>query len=469
MKSTIEHRREANLKAGKTPSGGFRPPLSALIHTKVPPKPTAADRARLAHPYVPPNSSPNIFGRHTSLSTPPRPKSTSDRLVSELASAFQEHEIDLGDIEDAETGEKLTPTKAVWSTTEGRLNMDRHTIIHRGTGEMDVSVSDPLRRTSPASPLRNAGAAIVGSSNVVLNNPQAQTPPKSRMNDLVARFLRTGPLLSMHHKYWSPETGQIEVPPGFINDEDGDAPPEYDYDNTIALIKSELSPRGDQSIADSVSSMGTNLVSSTSCSKGTQKRETPDERKARWKREKQERFEGKKGALAEAIAANARKPEEQPVVIAAPVQKDIVITDASTIASQLGDKLDPHDGTLWRAMEARYYKEVSEYALMYEANKWRTREKRSPGGIKGMDKECLAYASWRARTLRNLVSSIDEEQKRDVQRIEVEDQIVDAKKLQDVIAKHDEERHKHRLFVRLSLYEMEVLIVRKLYDLGILW
>lgn len=86
-----------------------------------------------------------------------------------------------------------------------------------------------------------------------------------------------------------------------------------------------------------------------------------------------------------------------------------------------------------------------------------------------MEDACRAYASWRARTLRSLVTSVEEEQRRDVARIELEDVTTNEAKLRELVRRHDQERHQHRLFVRVSEYEMEILTIRKLYDMGLLW
>ena len=313
------------------------------------------------------------------------------------------------------------------------------------------------------------------------------------MNDLVARFLRDGPVKPMAHRFWDPEKGEVVLPPGYVNDEDGDAPTDFElqqqhqqqqhYLNAFSLPPI-VGGGDDQSVGSSsllsavTGSMsgGSSLSGSSKASKA--RRETPEERKARWKREKQERLHGKKAAL-DKLVEDKNAPKEERPPTPPPVQKDIVISDASTIESQLGDKLDPNDEKLWKAMELRFYKEICDHALEYEKNKWRTKEKRLFNAHKGkafpsqsvraMDDACKAYASWRARSLRNLVCYIDEEQRRDAQRIELEDQIVDEYKLKAQIKKHDEERHQHRLFVRAFRYEMEILTVRKLYDMGIVW
>ena len=430
---------------------------------KVPRRLTAKDRERIAHPYLPSSQKPNLFGRHQPLAPLTPPPGSAPK-----AEPKPEPEPDLGDIVDAETGERLMPTKSIWSTTEGRLNMDRHTIIIRGTGALDVSLHDPLR-----------AAAFTQA------HPQLQQQQHRRkMHGLVADFLRQGPLQPMHHKYWSPETGEVTLPPGYVNDEDGDAPPPG-YDEDVAFLRDELRGASDDTASlhssSLASSIGFGSISGGSVagsgtgsgsgggSKG--RRETADERKARWRREKLERMQGKKAGLAKLVEDNAPKKEGDvaPPALAAPEPKELVVSDASTIASQVSDKLDPGDPAVWKALEARYFSEICAYAVEYEANKQWTKERRMPNGVRGMQEACRQYAQWRALAVKNLVSAIDEEQRRDVQRIEIEDQITDEAKLRAQVLKHDEERHAHRTFVRASLYETEIVMVNRLYKMGILW
>jgi len=320
----------------------------------------------------------------------------------------------------------------------------------------------------------------------------------------------------MHHKFWNPETGEVTLPAGYCNDEDGDAPPldtahahahahahapgngVGDGDGDVvaaarAYAEDELrrsvgagytSSSGPGSGSGSVSGAWTDDSSLLSGSSSLQpssastspsgnkpaRRETADERKARWRREKVARMQGKKAGLAKLAEETAPKKEgEASAPTPPPEQKDIVVTDSASIASQLSAKLDPSDPAVWRALEARYYEEICAYALDYEANKTWTKERRMPNGVRGMQEACRQYAAWRAFALKSLVTSIDEEQRRDVQRIEVEDQIVDEARLQAQVKKHDEERHAHRTLVRASLYETEIVTVNRLYKMGLLW
>jgi hypothetical protein len=232
-----------------------------------------------------------------------------------------------------------------------------------------------------------------------------------------------------------------------------------------------------------MSSLGSSFPSGSSGSKSKSKgnnngkpRETPEERKARWRREKLERLAGKKSGLAKLIEENVppknpenAPPQPDPPRVPTPAQKELVVSDASTIASQVSAALDPHNPAIWKAVEARYYQEIHDYAVDYEYNKQWTKEKRMPNGVRGMDEACHNFAKWRATALKNIVLSIDEEQKRDIQRIEIEDQIEDEEKLKRQITKHDEERHAHRTFLRMTMYENEIVMVDRLYKMGILW
>ena len=227
--NTIKRDSPVNL-AGKhndpnrTPSGKFRPPLEWMVHIKVPKRLTDADRKRIAHPYLPVSLKPNIFGQPAvSSSTPPLPQLSSSKPLKNV-----DKEIDLGVLVDAETGEVLSPTKAVWSTTEGRLNMDRHTIVTRGTGLLDVSATannNPSKNSTTATAtatataagggggggggaLLRAGASVVmmqmdsptlrrsngahqnAQSNTLTTHQSLQKPVPRSMHSLVAEFLR---------------------------------------------------------------------------------------------------------------------------------------------------------------------------------------------------------------------------------------------------------------------------------------
>ena len=510
---------------------GFAPPKPyrpvPVIYTKVPPLLSTADKQRMIHPFLPTQNNPNLIG----ASPPPTASAPRQSSLHSSSSRLQSDDLPLlpplrfEDMRDAETNEPLQPTNAVWSAAEGRINMDRATILSRGTGKLDIPAADPSNklpsmmaddtpdhvRAGSIAPsqvgsmragakgrhasMRRGGdvyAEVVAAAAEAAAVAAAAPPPLSittspHLHDLVARFMREGPLQLIHHKFYDPHTNTLHLPRDYENDADGDLAPylspvgQTDLRGTHADDASVgMSSVGGFRSGNSSSLSSAALTASTASKGGSLKRETPEQRKARWKAEKTARFDKSKADVlkkidaarprsAETAAAEAAKNAAEDARQKEEDAREPIISDASTIASQLGDKWDLHDATLWHALEKRYYDEIAKFALEYEKNKLWTKEKRMPKGVRGMEEACKAYAGWRARSLKNLIHFIDEEQRRDAQRIEVEDQTTNEVKLKEIIKKHDAERHQHRLFVRVSEYEMEILTIRKLNEMGLLW
>ena len=81
---------------------------------------------------------------------------------------------------DAETNAPISFTKSVWTSKEGRLNMDARTILGMGTGKLDISKT-------------NESVSSI-----------------EKKNDLVQLFHSKGPLVPIFHKKWSAKTGDVD-------------------------------------------------------------------------------------------------------------------------------------------------------------------------------------------------------------------------------------------------------------------
>lgn len=139
--------------------------------------------------------------------------------------------------------------------------------------------------------------------------------------------------------------------------------------------------------------------------------------------------------------------------------------------SVLSDALDPENEVSWKALEDRYYYEIRDHALDYEANKLWTHEKPIKGGVGGMDIAARAYANWKMRSVKFIVQAIDDEERKETQRLAVEEELEINKpeRLLQQVKVHNAERHAHRTYIKTFKYDMEILSVNKLYELGLVW
>lgn len=274
---------------------------------------------------------------------------------------------------------------------------------------------------------------------------------KRDMNDLVAQFLKEGPLKPMYHVHWDRATDVVITPKGYVNDEDGDAESYLSY-SVEGPPSSQNSARSSATSASSATSVSTSKAGSRAQSRrssvssvGWDSVESNRTQKLR---------DGKK-----------KEGEERAA------EENDSDSDESSKVSILSDALDPENTVTWRALEDKYYDEIRNMAVEYETNKAWTKEKSIEGGPHGMDIKCREYASWKARCVKFIVQAIDDEKDKDDARVALEDEleINNPERLLDTVKKHNNERHKHRTYLKTFKYEIEILSTLKLSELGLVW
>ena len=69
------------------------------------------------------------------------------------------------------------------------------------------------------------------------------------------------------------------------------------------------------------------------------------------------------------------------------------------------------------------------------------------------------------------VQAIDDVKDKDDARVALEDEleINNPERLLDTVKKHNNERHKHRTYLKTFKYEIEILSALKLSELGLVW
>ena len=280
-----------------------------------------------------------------------------------------------------------------------------------------------------------------------------------KLHPLVAAFMRDGPQQPMYHKFWDKRVDAVVVPKGYINDEDDDARSYLSYDDKKLshekLAKLELplvagaGADGDGTARSTTSSIGFDSVESIMKDKNH-----PDNKK---------RTKSGKGEL----SAELERTKKDDALLKVGKNED----EDEESMSVLSDALDPNNEVSWRALEDRYYFEIRAHALDYESNKLWTKEKEVKGGVGGMDIAIRAYANWKMRSIKFIVQAIDDEEKKEVSRLALEDELEINKpeRLLDQVKLHNEERHKHRTYIKTFKYDIEIVSLKKLNDLGLVW
>jgi len=274
---------------------------------------------------------------------------------------------------------------------------------------------------------------------------------KHRMHPLVAAFLKNGPQQPMYHRYWDSKYDTVLVPEGYVNDDDHEADAYMD-----TLVKEELGA------APAEAEAAPQSARSTTSSVG---------------------FES-----AESILKDKKHPHKKAVGVSAGLsaQLDQVAKEGNALLKEghnlptgeegeelsiLSDALDPNNEVSWQALEDRYYFEIRTHALDYEANKLWTKEKPAKGGVGGMDIACRKFANWKMRSIKFIVQATDDEEKKELARLALEDELEIHKpeRLLDQAKVHNDERHRHRTYIKTFKYDIEICALRKLNDMGLVW
>ena len=292
---------------------------------------------------------------------------------------------------------------------------------------------------------------------------------EKKMHPLVARFIRDGPQQPMYHKYWDKRHDAVKLPSNYVNDADNDAGGYCSHDEEIKMEHGDNfdehgSPRGVVGAnGNDGDSHFLNSARSTTSSVGFDSVETIA-------KDKSHPDKVGRPASTGALTAELEKAKRHGDVLLSenPLDKDK--RDESTI-SIMSDALDPNNEITWRALEDSYYYEIREEALQYEANKIWTKEKPVKGGVGGMDIAVRAYANWKMRSMKFIVQASDEEEKRESARVSLEDEL-ETNKPERLLAQaklHNAERHTHRTYINTFKYDLEIVALKKLNDLGLVW
>jgi len=119
-------------------------------------------------------------------------------------------------------------------------------------------------------------------------------------------------------------------------------------------------------------------------------------------------------------------------------------------------------------MEMKFFKELSKNATKLEKNKKLTKEKKFPGGVDAMNEACKKIAQLRTNSIRTLLYSVAEENKRETERKMLEKEVT-IDKLKETLVNNENDRHKRRAMIRIMQFDMEVVLIKKMADLGLLW
>ena len=288
---------------------------------------------------------------------------------------------------------------------------------------------------------------------------------KRHIHPLVASFIKDGPQQPMYHKFWDAKYDKVVLPDGWINDEDGDAGDYFAHYSPSKEDGAESNKATEKTnvLEDKPKVESMNSARSDDSSVGFESAETI----LKNKKHPDKKLLGTSGPLSSALEKMSKEGKELLKEGAAlPIG-----TEAGEELSVLSDALDPENEVSWRALEDRYYFEIRAHALDYEANKAWTKEKATKGGVAGMDIACRKFANWKMRSMKFIVQAVDDEEKKEIARLALEDELEINKpeRLLDQVKVHNEERHRHRTYIKTFKYDLEICILNKLNAMGLVW
>lgn len=343
-------------------------------------------------------------------------------------------------IKDAETGEDLQFTKAIWSSKEGRVELDNPKgLTSYGTGRLDInpppmnSLQEPYKPHVPYKPQKfnspnrlkggkQAGRAAIDAF-LLEKKYSAQTramieemskPPR---HELVDKFLREGPLTPQFHKYWDKKTDTVMKVADAL--EDGYEPldePQEDLEDVVSVASSDTN--------------------------ATQSIET---------------FQSESDLWSESILT-----EDSNLLAFSDCD------DCSIIPSQLALS----NKKFWKKVERENYEDIFNIIAKLEWNKKWTNEKKF--GPEETRKICLEIARWKTNNMKLVISSVSSEHEKEKVRLMAEwklEEMGKSKKheLAKLKALHEQERHDKRTFYRNMQYDNEILLINKLDKYGLIF
>jgi len=343
-------------------------------------------------------------------------------------------------LKDAETGEDLEFTKAIWSSKEGRVELNNpRGLTSYGTGRLDInpppmnSLQEPYKPNAPYKPQKfnsphrlkggkNAGKAAI---DAFLLEKKYSAPTRAMIeemskpprHELVDKFLREGPLAPQFHVYWDKKTDSVKkIADALEDDYEPLDEPQEDLEDVVSIASSD-----------------TNATKSI------------------------ETFQSETDLWSESILT-----EDSNMLAFSDCD------DCSIIPSQLALS----NKKFWRKVERENYEDIFDIVSKLEWNKKWTNEKKFHS--EELRRICLEIARWKTNNMKLVISSISSEHEKEKVRLMAEWKLEEMGKskrheLAKLRALHEQERHDKRTFYRNMQYDNEILLINKLDKYGLIF
>ena len=136
---------------------------------------------------------------------------------------------DYRELYDRETGEPLKMTNSIWTSKEGRLDVDMPSILGMATGKLNIEnravngdyIYCGAKAATPIkiSPVKFTKMQPNDDANHIKN---AHTK-YSNSHMMFEEFMNKGPLTPIHHRFWSAKSGIVEFPLDQMPEEGNDS------------------------------------------------------------------------------------------------------------------------------------------------------------------------------------------------------------------------------------------------------
>jgi len=407
--------------------------------------PGTLEHTHSLHPWQYAQSNPNLFGKLPETDNEILFKRDLEVMKTLTLPRIESPKLKCRII-DAETGSPLQLTNAKWSKYEGNVDpLNTRNMLQIGTGKLTIKEPDleaekikvvddnkGKKNTGKLSKFKKATNAIKAANllnkntNGNISFEKSMTGPdpnsnKTKRHPLVLKFMKEGPLNIAYHKYWNSRDDKVSAPEGeaaniIDSDYESDEEEKRPIDNgpvvLVDMIKDLSLQVSEYSFDDTISINN----------------------------------------QAEINLKNQLNPVEPDEFM------------------ELYEKAEKHleNETIWAAMEMKFFKELSKNATKLEKNKKLTKEKKFPGGVDAMNEACKKIAQLRTNSIRTLLYSVAEENKRETERKMLEKEVT-IDKLKETLVNNENDRHKRRAMIRIMQFDMEVVLIKKMADLGLLW
>jgi len=467
----------------------------AMLRPKSVPLPGSIEAVHAAFPFLPSSGRPDLFGHAAPYLSNVVTKEDSlarSRAIEEEAKAAAANKaalLQLPVMRDAETGEPLELTKAVWSTTEGRINLSTALdIVSMGTGQHTITPLPPLALamtagdspnnksakgngfenpfSPPSSPSKSVRFGAVDTKQFFASSPGKS----SRLNS---------PTTSLQHTALPTAAAALPSSPGSALGSARAALTSRSLDH-YAVRHPRRHPLVSKFLKEGpLNITGHRFWGVKSNSVAVPARYAETVRDDDYESEDDGGDDGDDGDLSvdDSIAGSAQDSlltTDEDFEHLVKQQLSARRKKSSNGSKGGGDEnKTPTERLLdnalhWKATEESTFRSLYQHAKAHEKNKSLTGEKRHPGGMSELKKACRKIAKMKVDCFKTLAYHIAEEEKKEVERQqEVDD--CDPKKLRYLLRDHDEQRHQKRVFFRVAQYDNEIAIARAMSDLNLLW